>query len=102
MDYTKEKLRLFKSSPAGTEVYDIEMKQGVIVVESGPMGRQLNRVMHSASEKPQVDRLVESLLSRGYAPLEKTFGPWARAKAAGAITGRGTGKKVGKTFGSLR
>ena len=103
MDYTQGKLRLYKTGPAGAEVYDIELKQGMIVVESGPMGRQLSRITYPASEKARVDRMVEALITKGYAPLEKTFGPWAQAKAAGLYDpNRGKGKKIGKTFGSLR
>ena len=82
MDYTKDQLRLHKRGPAGMEVYNISVKNGMIVLDSGPMGGRTHRVMHPLSEKPRVDRLVASLLEQGYAPFEKTFGPWSQVRHA--------------------
>ena len=82
MDYTKEMLRLFKQGPGGMEVYNISVSGQLITVESGPMGRPGHKVLHPLADKPRVDRMVQGLLEKGYAPLEKTFGPWAIAKKA--------------------
>ncbi len=103
MDYTKETLRLYKQSPSGTEVYNISAKGGLIIVESGPMGKPPHRIMHPQSEKPRVDRLVQALVEKGYAPLEKTFGPWAAAKSADVLRDfrnkrKAAGRKIGGTF----
>ena len=84
LDYSKEMLRLHKQGPSGMEVYNISIQNGMIVLESGPMGRPGHKMNRPLSDKPQVDRLVQSLIEKGYAPLEKTFGPWAAAKGADA------------------
>ena len=80
MDYVKEPLRLQKHGPSGVQVYNISVKNGAIIVESGPMGRPAHRTMNPASEKPRIDRLVASLLEQGYTPFEKTFGPWSQVR----------------------
>ena len=82
MDYTKETLRLFKKTAAGTEVYNISIQMGMIAVESGPMGKRPHRINHPLAEKPRVDKLVQSLIEKGYAPLDKTFAPFAAVRSA--------------------
>ena len=102
MDYMQGKVRLHKTGPMGVEVYDIFVENGAIIVQSGPMGRQQSRLVHTMDEKPRVDRMIEGLKAQGYQPLEQTFGPWAQARAAGAWGAARQGKRVGRTFGSGR
>lgn len=80
MDYSQEMLRLHKNGPMGMEVYNISVNGGMITVESGLMGKRGNKVMHAMSEKPRVDRMIQQLLEKGFAPFEKTIGPWSTAK----------------------
>lgn len=82
MDYTQQQLRLHKRGPNGMDVYNIEVKNGMILIDNGPMGGRTHRVIHALSEKPRVDRLVTTLLEKGYAPFEKTFGPWSEVRTA--------------------
>lgn len=82
MDYSEQPLRLHKRGPNGMEVYNISVNRGTIVLDNGPMGGRTHRVIHPLSEKPRVDRLVASLIEQGYAPFEKTFGPWSEIRTA--------------------
>lgn len=82
MDYTQDMVRLHKAGPGGADVYNISVQGGMIVLESGPLGRRPHRMNYPMADKPKIDKLVAQLLEKGYSPMEKTFGPWAAAKGA--------------------
>lgn len=82
MDYMSQMLRLHRKGPNGMDVYNISCNGGMIIVENGMMGGRTHRQVSPLSEKPRVDRLVNSLVERGYAQFEKTFGPWSEVRTA--------------------